>query len=152
MNYEGGDNLREFVFGKFKVTFVDNDRLDKLSLCRKLAYMANHDGMVSNSGIFSYVNRSDFPVLFERAIAGESFQGLELKDVSLRKQRIDFLFCAEGKPHEAFKVGVSLSGTSGTLDMKADGDIDVHAEWANGVIIKADRKMGRYIGQIKVPN
>ena len=125
-------------FPNFKVTFIENDRLEEATLGEKLGYMANADRMNVGSDIFSYgINRCDFPGLFEAILDNREYKGFTLNNILVHRRWIGFVLKQKDDGKEV-RVDIALEDTCGKFQVNKGENKFAILEWANGELRKFD--------------
>lgn len=132
--------MNTLVFDCFSISFPYDEELDDLTSPRKLAYLANQDGMVFDSDIFYYIARCDFPELFDSMFEEPGWAGtLDLKRLLIHRHQIDFIFCLTKDKDKEFRIGIPLEGTSGHFQVYEGDGRYVNVTWGDGAITMAYR-------------
>lgn len=128
------------TFDKITVNFIGKDDMDDLSVSKKLGFMANYGSANVGNGIFGHLARRDFPDLFEKALAGESYNGMSLEDLVIHVTHIQFCFKMDKEC--VYKVDVPLNDTSGELQVSKSSVRFAIVEWRDGKVRRYDKIFG----------
>ncbi len=132
--------MNTLVCDSFSISFPYDEELDGLTSPRKLAYLANHDGMVFDRDIFCNIARCEFRELVDSMFEETGWAGtLDLKKLLIHRRQIDFVFCLTKDNDKEFRIGVPLDGTSGHFQAYEGNSRYVNVVWEDGAITTASR-------------